>query len=271
MKAWQKRILFFAFNITVILVGAYLFLHNRIPEDSVPLSGIVSCCIGDATNDGTPELLAISGNGKIDTGEHYGELLLVCDASAEADMDRLGYIPPEKIRLRIDLSRIKPMKVQLGDVNGDGISEIAICVYKTTKFHPVMAKRPFFFDLVEGNLIPVWLGSRLSRPFDDYILYDIDVDGIDELISIELLENRQRVIAVYNWRGFGFEMLTQSEEFDGELRFDSDLAGQAAETGEISAVFSGFKEQTVFKFRFTEGKLVDTVINTELRDNDEAY
>lgn len=38
-----------------------------------------------------------------------------------------------------------------------------------------MAKRPFFYDLVEGNLIPVWLGSRLSRPFDDYILNNLCV------------------------------------------------------------------------------------------------
>jgi hypothetical protein len=103
--------------------------------------------------------------------------LLVCDAPAQTDLGKLGYIPPEKILYRIDLAGIRPMKVQLGDINGDGVCEISVCVYKTTTFHPVLAKRPFFFDLVDGNLIPVWLGSRLSRPFDDYILYDIDGDA----------------------------------------------------------------------------------------------
>jgi hypothetical protein len=216
---------------------------------------IVSYCTGDATNDGVPELLLISGEGKIDTGERHGGLLLVCDASAEADMHGLGYIPPEKIKYSIDLSEIKPMKVQIGDVTGDGVDEVAICVYKTTKFHPELDKRPFFFDLVDGNLIPVWLGSRLSRPFDDYILYDIDDDAIDEMISIEQLESGRRVIAIYNWRDFGFEMLTESEAFDGALRFDS-RAGQPADTKEIYAFYYNNGEQTRLAFRLNENKLL---------------
>lgn len=225
-----------------------------LPKGSVPLHDIVSYCIGDATNDGAPELLAITGDGIIDTGERHGKLLFICDASAQTDMAKLGCIPFEKIQHSIDLSATKPMKVQLGDVNGDGINEVAVCVYKTTKFHPVMAKRPFFFDLVEGQLIPVWLGSRLSRPFDDYILYDIDADAIDEIISIEQLENGGRVLAIYNWKGFGFEMLTQSEEFEEKLEFDPN--GQTPGTGKIKIKFSSHREHTGLIFRFTEGQLV---------------
>jgi hypothetical protein len=241
----------------LILALVYLLWHKPLPEGAVPQRDIVSYCTGDATNDGVPELLLISGNGKIDTGERHGGLLLVCDASAEADMDSLSYIPPEKILYTIDISAIKPMKVQIGDVTGDGVDEVALCVYKTTKFYPELEKRPFFFDLVEGNLIPVWLGSRLSRPFDDYILYDIDDDAIDEIISIERLESGQRVIAVYNWRGFGFEMLTESEAFDGALRFDS-RAGQPADIKEIYALFSNNGEQTKLIIRLNENKLLLT-------------
>ena len=261
MKAWQKRVIGSASIMTVILILVYLFSYMPLPEGSVPLGDIVSYCIGEATNDGALELLAISGDGEIDTGERHGQFLLVCDASAEADMDRLGYIPPEKIQYRIDLSGIKPMKVQLGDVDGDGVKEVAICVYKTTKFHPVMAKRPFFFDLVEGNLIPIWLGSRLSRPFDDYILYDIDADAVDEIISIERLESGRQVIAVYIWKGFGFELLTQSEAFDGELRFDSDTAGQTIEDKGICAIISNYKEHTRLEFRLDSGNLVYTELD----------
>lgn len=253
MKVWQKRGIGIAIIMVLLLISAYLFSRRLLTEGSVPLRDIVSYCIGDATDDGTPELLVISGNGQTDAGERYGRLLLMCDASAKADMDRLGCIPPEKILSRIDLSGIKPMKVQLGDVNGDGVNEVAICVYKTTKFHPVMAKRPFFFDLKDGNLIPVWLGSRLSRPFDDYILYDIDDDAIDEIISFEQLENGGRVIAVYNWKGFGFEMLTQSEEFDGVLRFDSAAAAQATGIKEFSVTYSDNCKQTRLKFRLYDG------------------
>lgn len=252
----NKKTLGAIFLFAFMLIFANLFSRAPWPEGSVSARDIVSYCSGDATNDGIPELLVLSGRGKIDTGERHGEFLLLCDASAKADMDSLGYIPPDKIRHRIDLTAIKPLKVQLGDINGDGVNEVAICVYKTAKFHTVMAKRPFFFDLVQGNLIPVWLGSRLSRPFDDYILYDIDADAIDEIISVERLENGNRVIAAYNWRGFGFEMLVQSEEFNGKLLFDPDEAGQSTESGEIAAIFFQNEEYTRLRFRLYKGKLV---------------
>lgn len=211
------------------ILAKLLLVKAPPPEGSILTSEIVSYCIGDAIGDGTNQLLAIAGEGEIDSGERHGEYLLVCEASAKDDMDSLGYIPPEKIYYNIDITGIKPLKVQMGDINGDGVKEIAICVYKTAKYHPVMVKRPFFFSLVEGNLIPVWLGSRLSRPFDDYILYDIDADDIDEIISIELLENDDRVITAYDWRGFGFEVLAQSDEFEGKLLFDSDMTFQLDE------------------------------------------
>lgn len=226
----KKVVIGIAIVLALILILLKLLLVDAPPpEGSILVSDIVSHCVGDAIGDGVNQLLAIAGEGEIDSGERHGDLLLVCDASAKEDMDSLGYIPPEKIYYNIDIAGIKPLKVQIGDINGDDVNEIAICVYKTAKYHPVMAKRPFFFNLVEGNLIPVWLGSRLSRPFDDYILYDIDADDIDEIISIERLENDNCVIAAYDWSGFGFEVIAQSEEFEGELSFDANMKFQIFE------------------------------------------
>lgn len=267
MKARQAKSIVSASVLIFLLILMFQFLCPPPPAGSVPMREIVSYCIGDATDDGAPEMLAIAGSGETDTGERHGAFLLVCDVSAKDSLGRLGCIPPENIWRHIDLSGIKPMKVQLGDINGDGVNEVAVCVYKTAKFHPVMAKRPFFFDLVEGNLIPVWLGSRLSRPFDDYILYDINADSFDEVISIERLESGQRVLAVYGWKGFGFEMLAESEAFDGEPHFEPDAAEQAAETGEINAVFGNRKEQSGLKFHWKDGALA--AINMELGDYDE--
>ncbi|SMC34466.1 hypothetical protein [Papillibacter cinnamivorans] len=255
MKAWKNIGIGIVFAAALLLISAHLFSQRTAPEGSAELRDIVSFCVGDANGNGTDDLLAISGSGKTDEGERNGQFLLICDASAKEDLDTLGYIPPEKIRNRIDLAPIRPMKVQLGDVNGDGINEVSICVYKTTKFHPVLAKRPFFFDLKNGNLIPFWLGSRLSRPFDDYILRDLDGDGADEIISIEELENGGRVLALYNWRGFGFEMLTESKEYDGTLRFAYDPAEQAGE-GEIRAVLSSYGEQKALVFRLKDERFI---------------
>jgi hypothetical protein len=260
MKTRLLKMLVFIFILALLACSAYLFSREAAPEGAVPLKDVVSSCAGDATGDGVNELLVVSGGGTIDTGERCGAELLVCDAPAQTDLGKLGYIPPEKILYRIDLAGIRPMKVQLGDINGDGVCEISVCVYKTTTFHPVLAKRPFFFDLVDGNLIPVWLGSRLSRPFDDYILYDIDGDGIDEIISVERLEDGGRVLAVYDWAGFGFEMRAQSRGFAGGLSFAPDTGGQAAGTGEIRVSLSDNGTGPTAAFRLDGENLI------ELRD-----
>lgn len=114
---------------------------------------------------------------------------------------------------REDFSDLKPWKIALGDVDGDGINEISIGVYKEALFHPVMAKRPFVYNFIEDSLRPKWRGSRLSKPFTDYIFYDIDTDTVDELIAIEILDSGDNVINTYKWKGFGFESFVQSNNY----------------------------------------------------------
>ena len=252
MKKWHIAVIS-----VLILLAAVIFLIARLlcaaPDGAVTASEIVSYCVGDATNDGVSEFLAISGDGELDTGERHGQFLLVCDVSGEDDINALGYLPPEKIMYSIDLTDIKPLKVQIGDINGDGVNEVAICVYKTAKFHEVMAKRPFFFDLVEGNLIPVWLGSRLSRPFDDYILFDINEDGLDEVISIEHTQNGNRIVSVYIWKGFGFEVLTGSAELDAPLQFDTEPPRTSGNRAEIG-IIKGKSEKLIIAFSVNENE-----------------
>lgn len=255
MNALRKKLIVSAF---IIAVSAIFFCRVLMPEGAVSVFNIVSYCVGDAGS-GKNVLLAISGDGRTEDGERYGQRLLVCDDSAEKELKFLGRIPPDKILNSIDLSSVKPIKIQLGDVNGDGVNEVSVCVYKTAVFHPVMAKRPFFLDLVDGVLIPVWQGSRLSRPFDDYILRDIDLDGIKEIVSVEYLEDGERVIAAYNWEGFGFEMVAQSDAFNGELQFVPDCEDKS----EVEAVFSNSDEHYLLKFHLKEDKLEYRKIEAE--------
>ena len=261
MKNRRLVIIFVPALLLLAALAVIFWPQEPIPEDAVSVKDIVSFCVGDVTGDGVPELLVISGSGKITdddfaADERYGQLLLVCDASIAHNLTSLRYIPAEKIYYSIDLAGIKPMKVQIGDINGDGINEVAICVYKTAKFHEVMAKRPFFFDLVEGNLIPVWLGSRLSRPFDDYVLFDVNADGVDEIVSIEHLENGGRVVALYEWKGFGFEVITQSDALEGKKpRFDLETPWAAGDIAEISVLFSDSTKHVrlIFNLKENEG------------------
>ena len=71
----------------------------------------------------------------------------------------------------------------------------------------------------DGRLQPVWLGSRLARPFDDYRLFDLDGDGVDEILSIESVQSGNRLLALYDWKGFGFEVRAISDEYQGEVVF----------------------------------------------------
>ena len=112
-----------------------------------------------------------------------------------------------------DFSRLKPWKIVLGDIDGDVKKEISIGVYKKTPFHQTMAKRPFIYSYDNNKLQPKWRGSRLSKPFIDYNFHDIDGDGIDEIISIEILEDNKKVVNTYKWEGFGFEGFLESESF----------------------------------------------------------
>ena len=92
----------------MLILAKILLIKEPPPEGSILTSDIVSYCVGDAIGDGMNQLLAIAGEGEIDSGERHGEFLLVCDASAKNDMDILGYIPPEKIYYNIDITGIKP-------------------------------------------------------------------------------------------------------------------------------------------------------------------
>jgi len=113
-----------------------------------------------------------------------------------------------------DMKDLNPWRVHIADVDGDSNKELSVGVYKKARLDPVMAKRPFLYNWDGKTIFPKWLGSRLSRPFDDYFFCDINDDSVDELISIELTDNGGKLINVYRWKGFGFEGIAESPLFE---------------------------------------------------------
>lgn len=197
---------------------------------------IVSSCKSDLDKDGIEEELYLTSQ----KGSVYGKELVITKNN-----EVIG---------RYDLEALKPWKVQAADVDGDGRNEISAGVYKTARLHPVMAKRPFIYNWNNGTLSPKWLGSRLSRPFDDYIFSDIDEDGMEELISIELLPNGRKVLNSYKWKGFGFEGIAESRDFQ-EI---TGLQKRGSEENGISMVLADVSEDGNVKhmaFYFHDGSL----------------
>lgn len=160
---------------------------------------IISSYISDINNDYSDELLMITGK----SNGSFGENLLIFSHDEEL-----------KEIYRRHFKILNPWKVEVCDVDGDGIKEVSMGVYKKAQFHPVMAKRPFIYNWHGDDISPKWRGSRLSRPFEDYIFADIDGDGLDEIISIENLEDKRKVVSSYRWKGFGFERRAESKQYE---------------------------------------------------------
>lgn len=160
---------------------------------------IISSYIDDINNDGDDKILLVIGEKRAE----FGDTLVML----EFDGKKLKEIYNQSFEV------LNPWKVQTCDVDGDGQKEISLGVYKKSEFHPVMAKRPFIYEWQDRQLIPKWRGSRLSRPFTDYIFFDMNESGSDELLAIEILENGNKILHAYKWKGFGFEGVGESLPF----------------------------------------------------------
>lgn len=179
---------------------------------------IISFCIEDIDQKGLREMLLLTGQ----IGSEYGNKLVILSLSGEELIQKLP------------IESLKPWKIQTADVDGDNKRELSIGVYKTARFHNIEDKRPFLYNLYPEGLSPKWLGSRLSRPFTDYVFGDIDQDGSDELISIEPLSSGEKVIHAYRWKGFGFESAAESPAFQDISRIKT-VSGHHGSGSEIQA------------------------------------
>jgi hypothetical protein len=154
-------------------------------------------------------------------GDECDEILLLTLQNQEEDSDELIVLNIDNSTDELSLSErfrfpcrgLKPWKIQTSDVDGDGKIEISLGVYKSTPFYAEMEKRPFIYDWDKDGIYPKWRGSRLSRPFDDYIFADVDSENRDEIIAIELLADGSKVLASYSWKGFGFEKQGESKSY----------------------------------------------------------
>ncbi|MCX6647313.1 MAG: hypothetical protein NTY09_13285, partial [bacterium] len=153
----------------------------------------------DLDGDGTIETIVITYEESLDGHPVGGNILVYTESDGE-------------LSLACTKEGLNPWKLEIGDVDGDDQMEIAVGVWKESPFDPVMAKRVFIYSWDGETLQKKWLGSRLSRRFDDFVLYDINDDGWDELIALEVGESGMHRVAVYRWDIFGFEWLGCSEE-----------------------------------------------------------
>lgn len=224
---------------------------NITSEDNSAAVGDASAAVGDAA--------AASGDASPAEDEtlRYGENLVVLSAGKNSDNSNETISDGNNLILKeiyaYNCKELNPWKVQTSDVDGDGMTEIALAVYKTSPFHPVMAKRPFLYDWINGGIFPKWRGSRLSRPFDDYVFADMDSDGRDELVSAEHLADGGKVLSCYCWKGFGFEKIAESEGFEDISSIRTELDGGERTNAVLADVMvdSKWEKKAVYFFEGT--------------------
>lgn len=209
---------------------------------------ILSSTTADLDSDGKDELILLTGK----EATQYGEDLLVVSFNAyNESKDTIIF----KEIYRNHCKDLNPWKVQTSDVDGDGKTEISIGVYKTSPLHPVMAKRPFIYDWINEAIFPKWRGSRLSRPFDDYVFLDLDSDGRDEIVSIEHTSKGEKVLTSYSWKGFGFEKTGESKGFS-DISSINVILDKGEETSLVRAKVKENSEWLERFFYYLDGEIL---------------
>jgi hypothetical protein len=104
--------------------------------------------------------------------------------------------------------------LSVGDVDGDGREEVALCTYSRTARDRHYARRFFVYGWDgQGDLTPLWRGSRLCRPYLTAQLADVNGDRRAELVSVERGLGGGEMLVAYAWNQFGFWGLGNSPEY----------------------------------------------------------
>jgi hypothetical protein len=101
------------------------------------------------------------------------------------------------------------------DVNHDGKTEVLVGLIKSTEFDPKEKKRLFILRIDDGQLRPLWLGSRVCQ---ELMNFKTVKDGVVE--TLEKTKSGNYAVGQYTWQGFG---LTLKKYTHNELSFGKAL------------------------------------------------
>lgn len=138
-----------------------------------------------------------------------------------------------------DRYRLNVWKAEAGTVTEEGEDNIVLGVYNKSPFHQEMEKRVFVYIVKDNELRPRYRASKLSLPFDDFVLYDVEGDGVMEIVTLDNIKDMNSISA-YKLKKMTIyrEYFSKSYESLSELNVNDGLYVKAeGETKEV--VLSG--------------------------------
>lgn len=93
-------------------------------------------------------------------------------------------------------------KLDTADVNHDGRTEILVGVIKTAEFDPKENRRLFIIRIDDGELRPLWLGSKVCQQLVDFRSLP---DGI--IKTLEKTPEGHYAVGIYEWQSFGLSLI----------------------------------------------------------------
>lgn len=96
----------------------------------------------------------------------------------------------------------QPYQLDTADVNRDGRTDILVGLIKDTRFDPGEKRRLFILQIDEGNLRPLWLGSRTCQQL---INFRSVTKGI--VATLEKTKAGNFAVGTYRWEGFGLALV----------------------------------------------------------------
>jgi len=120
-----------------------------------------------------------------------------------------SYVKDNPLQSNIWPLDYEAFRLDTGDVNKDGSTDILVGVIKKTRFDSICRKRLFIFKLVDGFIRPLWLGSRVSQPLEDFRF--CKSHGLGLIRTIEHERDNSFLVAEYQWQGFGLSFIKYLE------------------------------------------------------------
>lgn len=150
---------------------------------------------------------------------------------------------------------LKPWKLEIADVDGDGQKEILVAVHKSTHFDPQEKNRLFIFNYGGGKLYKKWTGSRIAGVWNNFYAGNILPIPGDELIFTQQTEDNRQRISIYYWFNFGFGFLAESDAYP-EVK---DLAIIGENRLRATIIANGKEETRTLMVK--NGKIIEVVPN----------